>query len=110
MPTLATNSNVTLTVTVRNIAGAPVDPSTIELVWKLGRYGDVTTVPQASLTNDGTGVYSATVNPQESSNNIDLWFRRWFGRTVLLYYEFRMTNPNYVERGKVALSTSEFCR
>lgn len=102
MPSLATNSGVVLSVTVRNTAGAVVDPTTIELHWKLGRHGDETTVPMGQLDHDSTGVFSATVNPRDPGNLI--------GKTILLRYEFRMTNPDYVERGKVAISTSEFCQ
>lgn len=101
MPSLATNSANTLTVTVRNTLGALVDPTTISLTWKLGRYGDETIVAQASLTHVSTGVYSYEVTPEDGGE--------FKGFPVHLFYEWTMTNPNYVERGKVALSSSEFC-
>jgi hypothetical protein len=108
MPSLSTNSTVTLTCTVRNTAGTLVDPDTIELVWKLGRNGDETTVAQASLTNSSTGIWSADVVPEDPADSgVSAGVIK--GAPAHLYYEFRMTTPTYVERGKVALSTSEFC-
>lgn len=103
MPSLATNSDSTLTIQVRNTAGTLVDPNTITLRWRLGPLascGSWTTVAQASLTHVSTGIYSYTVNPTDDG--------RYQGAPVYLRYEWIMTNPNYVERGKVALSTTEY--
>lgn len=100
MPSLATNSDNTLTISVRNTSGTLVDPATISLRWKLGPRGDWTTVSQGSLTHVSTGVYSYTVNPEDDGS--------FEGFTVLLTYEWIMTDPNYVERGKVALSSTEY--
>lgn len=108
MPSLSTNSTVPLTVEVRNAAGTLVDPSTIELVWRLGRNGDETTVAQSSLTNSSTGIWSADVVPEDPADS-HIAGGVVKGAPIYLYYEFRMTSPTYIERGKVALSTSEFC-
>lgn len=107
MPSLATNSETNLTVTVRRRAdNALVDPDTIELVYWLGRYGDRATVPQSGLTRNSMGVYSANIIPSEENAWFGIGMR---GRPAYLNYEFRMTNPTYVERGKVSTSTSEAC-
>lgn len=108
MPSLSTNSAVTLRIEVRDIEDELVNPDSIELVWKLGRNGDENTVAQADLTHDSTGIYSAEVTPEDpaTSGTAGGVVR---GAAIHLYYEFRMTNPTYIERGKVALSTSEFC-
>lgn len=100
MPSLATNSGNVLTITIRDDDGALVDPSTIYLVWKLGRTGDETTVLQGSLTHVSTGIYTYTVTPEDDGS--------YCGNNVLLIYEWVTTVPSYVERGKVALSTSLF--
>lgn len=106
MPSLSTNSAITLTVTVRNSAGSLVDPDTIELVWWLGPNGDETTVTEASMSNPSTGVFTVSVTPEDPvDSGIAAGVVK--GAPTFLYYEFSMTNPTYVERGKVALSTSE---
>lgn len=100
MPSLATNSGNVLTITIRDDDGDLVAPSTIVLHWKLGRTGDETTVAQGSLTNPSTGVYTYTVTPEDDGG--------YEGENVMLNYEWVTTVPAYVERGKVALSTSDF--
>jgi hypothetical protein len=100
MPSLATNSGNVLTITIRDDDGELVAPATIYLVWKLGRNGEETTVTQGSLTNVSTGVYTYTVTPEDDGE--------YEGENVLLYYEWVTTVPSYVERGKVALSSSLF--
>lgn len=107
MPSLSTNSDITLTINVVNTAGSLVDPDTIELVWWLGRAGSQTTVAQADLTHDDTGIYSGTVTPEDPIDS-SIASGVVQGGPMLLYYEFRMTNPTYIERGKVAVSTSEW--
>lgn len=100
MPSLATNSGNLLIITIRDDDGALVDPSTIYLVWKLGRTGDETTVAQGSLTHVSTGVYTYTVTPADDGS--------YCGDNVLLLGEWVTTVPSYIERFKVALSTSLF--
>lgn len=103
MPSLATNSDNTLTIQVRNTAGVLVDPDTISLRWKLGPLSpcnDWTTVSQGSITHVSTGIYSYTVNPTDDG--------RYQGAPVYLRYEWNMTNPTYREGDKVALASSEY--
>ncbi len=108
MPSLTTNSEVTLSIEVRNTEGELVDPDSIELDWWLGRWGSKTNVPEASLTHSSTGMFSATITPEDPS---DSGYSGGVirGGPIYLHYEFTMINPTYVERGKVALATSEYC-
>lgn len=107
MPGLSTNSDITLSVEIRDTDGTLTDPTDVELVWWLGKSGDQTTVAMASLSHDGTGLFSSVVNPEDPIDS-SVASGVVQGGPMLLYYEFRMTNPTYIERGKVAVSTSEW--
>jgi len=100
MPSLATNSANTLKLTIRNSAGTLVDPVTITLHWKLGRDGIETTIAKASLTRVSTGIYTYEITPEDDGEHV--------GDNVLIYYEWVTTVPAYVERGRFAMSTSQF--
>ncbi len=105
MPSLATNSDNLLPLRVYDRdTGDLVDVTDLTLRWKLGTQGDWTEVALSSITHAGTGIYTYSVNPEDTGS--------FNGRSVLLRYEWDIETSTftYVERGKVALSSSEFCQ
>lgn len=84
--------SITLTTENRNSAGTLANNSTLRLIWKLGRFGQETTV---TPTNTGTGLYSATVTPTEPGT----LFYRW---------ETTDTDAAVAAEGQLNIAWSEF--
>lgn len=112
MPSLSTNSTTTLRCEVRDKdTDDLVNPESIECVWWLGRKGSKTTVAQSEMDNPSTGVFTVDVVPEDPTDS-GIASGVVGGGAIHLHYEFPMVfsdGRRYTERGKVALSTSEFC-
>lgn len=102
MPNVFAGSATDLTFYLESPVGVPANAAvgaTVSLVWKIGTRGEETT--ETAYRNDETGTYVFTVTPY-----VFTWTP---GEGGMLYYEFRCTDPEYIERGQVAVQGSVFC-
>ncbi len=82
-------SDIVYQTTITN-NGAVADPTTIAFQYKLGRWGNWTSVTPVKVS---TGLYTATVNPTYGGS---------------LYWQWKTTGPNFVDEGYDYVTPSEF--